>query len=61
MIFLLLILYMSPEGELDVKHIGTLGSQESCMEEKRKIEALNPPAGTRVHCMPTAQTKGMII
>ena len=61
MIWLLLILYVSPQGELDVKHLNTYGSKQSCMQEGNRISKLNPPQGTKIHCMSTHKTKGMMI
>lgn len=61
MIFLLLVLYLSPEGQLDVRHVDTFGSRQHCMEAKDKVEGFNPPAGTKLYCLSTKKTKGMMI
>ena len=61
MIWLLLILYVSPQGELDVKHINTFGSKDSCVQEGNRISQFQPPEGMKIHCMGTSKTKGMMI
>lgn len=61
MIYLLLFLYLSPQGKLDVKHINTFGSYEHCNQEAERIRRLDPPEGSRFHCMETDKTKGMMI
>ena len=60
-VYLLLVLWLSPEGKLDVKHIGTFGGKKNCIEEAKRVRSLGPPKGTKFHCTLTKHTKGIML
>lgn len=61
-ICLLLLLNMNSEGRLQIKHIDTFNSVESCRKFAEKFieRGVSFPEGTRLHCMETNKTGRLV-